>query len=73
MSSPICQKPLGDQETLALREQEATGINSWAETKGRKLTLYKLWQALLCILNPEGNILSQRTGIILQRQILQSE
>ena len=38
----------------------------------RKLTLYKLQQALLCILNAEGNIPNQRRGIILLRQILQA-
>ena len=37
MSCPVCQKPLGDQEKVVLREKGAAGINTWAETKAHSL------------------------------------
>ena len=37
MLCPICQKHLGDQEKLVLREKGATGINTWAEKKAHFL------------------------------------
>ena len=37
MSCPICQKPLGDQEKVVLREKGAAGINTWAEMKAHSL------------------------------------
>ena len=37
MSCPICQKPLGDQEKVVLREIGAAGINTWAGKKAHSL------------------------------------
>ena len=37
MSCPICQKHLGDQEKVVLREKGAAGINTWAEKKAHSL------------------------------------
>ena len=37
MSCPICQKNLGDQEKVVLREKGAAGIKTWAEKKAHSL------------------------------------
>ena len=37
MSCPICQKPFGDEETVALRDKGTAGINTWAEKQGPPL------------------------------------
>ena len=37
MSCPICQKPLGDQGKVVLREKGTASINTWAEKKAHSL------------------------------------
>ena len=37
MSCHICQKPLGAQAKVVLREKGAAGINAWAEKKAHFL------------------------------------